>query len=513
MTSTAGLERQGASGSHVERRLAWHVVVPAAVACAAAGLVLWSAGATLRPVQVVDVAPAVFDRSSAGIQPEAAPRRGVTVQAPGWLEPDPYGIACSALIDGVIEEMFVLEGERVERGMVVAQLVDTELILGLELARSELDAAEAELLIALAERDAAKERLEHPIERERAVQVARFMLEETTAELAQLPALIAAESATFERLDEEYRRSVEAFTSGGASQTEVILAEKRARAQQASLDALRQREEILAARIRTLTAELAAAERNAALLIEERRADAVGRAAASRAESKVRQAKVAVELAVVRLSRTRVIAPIDGYVQKRVKKPGDKVMLAMDDPHSAHIVHLYDPAKLQVRVDVPLADAAHVFEGQACEIVVEILPERVFKGVVTRITHEADLQKNTLQVKVRVHEPAFTLRPEMLSRVKFLPGKAEASQGEPGPGVLVPAAAIDRSGSSAHIWVVRDRHGDQGRARTVAVRPGADVGGWVRVEGELRTGELVVTSPQRLREGLRVRMRRTEAES
>ena len=122
----------------------------------------------------------------------------------------------------------------------------------------------------------------------------------------------------------------------------------------------------------------------------------------------------------LRLERMVIRAPITGLVQRRLKVPGDKIMLGMDDPLSAHLLHLYDPERLQVRVDVPLADAAGVFVGQRCEIVVDILPDVVFVGDVTRITHEADLQKNTLQVKVRVIDPDPVLKPEMLTRVRFL---------------------------------------------------------------------------------------------
>ena len=52
-----------------------------------------------------------------------------------------------------------------------------------------------------------------------------------------------------------------------------------------------------------------------------------------------------------------ITAPISGYVQRRLKAPGDKVMPGGDNPGSAHVLSLYDPKKLQVRVDVPLADA------------------------------------------------------------------------------------------------------------------------------------------------------------
>ena len=55
---------------------------------------------------------------------------------------------------------------------------------------------------------------------------------------------------------------------------------------------------------------------------------------------------------------------------------------------SGAVVRLYDPARLQVRVDVPLVDAAKVGVGTAAQITTEALPNVVFRGSVTRVVHE-----------------------------------------------------------------------------------------------------------------------------
>jgi hypothetical protein len=179
-----------------------------------------------------------------------------------------------------------------------------------------------------------------------------------------------------------------------------------------------------------------------------------------------------------------------------LKAPGDKVVRNMEGRHSAHLVHLYDPDRLQVRVDVPLADAAHVYPGQACEVVVEVLPDRVFRGEVLRSTHEADLQKNTLEFKVKVLEPDPVLRPEMLTRVKFLPpGGREGADGgggdTAGERVLIPETALDERGERPRVWVVTARRVSRGVLRPVAVEPLAARDGWLVVRGALAAGALV----------------------
>ncbi|MCA9277390.1 MAG: efflux RND transporter periplasmic adaptor subunit, partial [Phycisphaerales bacterium] len=183
-------------------------------------------------------------------------------------------------------------------------------------------------------------------------------------------------------------------------------------------------------------------------------------------EAEVGQARAARDEAQLRLDRMQVVAPIDGVVMLRLVAPGDKRMVAMDDPRSAQVALLYDPGQLQVRVDVPLADASHLFLGQACEVVVDVLPDTTFAGEVIIITHEADLQKNTLEVKVLVVDPAAALRPEMLTRVRFLPEYAEPRDGDAGGG----AGAADGRGGSGDRPGASGGPGRQGASASASVQ-------------------------------------------
>jgi len=503
--------------------------VPLVVIVAVGALLLDAAAEVLRPATPITVAPVVFERQHGHDvepgpdQPAEQPARrgsGQAVQAAGWLEADPFFIAATALADGVVAEVLALEGERVEQGQVIARLVDADAKLALARAEAELQAARAAVRIAEADLAAASSDWEHPIERDRAVAAGRAALAETEAELAQLPSMIAAEQAALERVQEELNRSRQVYQQQASSELEVILLEKSEAAQEAAVESMRRREAILAARRDRLAAELRAAERNAELRIDERRALDSAQAALAAAQAALAQAEAARDEAQLRLDRMTIASPITGYIMQRLKSPGDKVMLAMDDVHSSHIAHIYDPQQIQVRVDVPLADAASVFTGQRCEVVVEILPDRTFTGEVTRITHQADVQKNTLEVKVKVIDPSPMLRPEMLTRVKFLPdSRGGGGGGEGGEGgdvgdgrsaVLAPAAGIDRSGDVARVWVVRDRRGGFGVVRPAEVSITEQREGWVSVRGELRPGDLIALEPAGLSSGERVRMQTTK---
>ncbi|MFG0241793.1 MAG: efflux RND transporter periplasmic adaptor subunit [Phycisphaerales bacterium JB054] len=503
------------------RRSRLAIILPVAVLLATVGIAAWSAWPTFRPVPTVSVAQAVFDRSSLASEateqatPDTQPAagRGVTVQAPGWLEADPYFVAATALADGIVETVDVLEGDTVTKGQPVAHLVAEDSELRLADAAAALQAAIANVASAQADLAAAQTDWDEPVERERAVATMKAALAEAEAELAQLPSRTEAASAILAQLQEEYDRVEQSVARGAASDIEAFTLRQRVASQRATVNSLLATQPILEARVDRFAAELQAAERNLQLRTEERRRLDAMKAAAASAEAALSRARVARDEAKLELDRMVVRAPIDGIVQRRFKVPGDKVMLGMDSPHSSHIAHLYDPAKLQVRVDVPLADAAHLFVGQRCEVIVEVLPDTTFAGEVTIVTHEADLQKNTLQAKVRVIDPSPLLRPEMLTRVKFLPRNASAARPDtpsaPGASastrVLVPEHAVLQHAGTPHVITVRNRQGDRGRTARTPVEVLSAADGWATILAAIQPGDLLVLDAGDLADGTAVR--------
>ncbi len=492
------------------------VIIPLGVAFATLALLAWSAWPVVRPARNVAVVQAVVDRTaSPSSEPSPTPKVPDVpiVQAPGWLEAEPFAVAAAALADGVIESIHVLEGDYVEQGDVVAELVREDSELRLRLAEAELAAAESLLASARAERHAAERAWSEPVALERAVETGRASLTEAEAVLAQLPALITAARARRTELTEVADRVRQSTERGATNEIELIVAEQQAEAQRAETAALEARRPILEARVVRLSAELRATERDLELRIEDRRRLDTANAAVAKAEANTARALAARDEAILELDRMVIRSPISGYVQERHKLPGDKAITMMDDPESAHIVHLYDPSRIQVRVDVPLADASHIFVGQSCEVVVDVLPDRAFRGEVLRITHQADLQKNTLQAKVKVLDPEPILRPEMLTRVKFLPPErsdASVSRGSSASAsrVLVPTASIDESNGSPRVWLVTQRRNDRGVLSSRLVDVIEHDAEWLAVAGDIQPGALLAVGLDKPREGEAVVIRR-----
>lgn len=463
-------------------------LLPGALLATAALALAMASYEALRPAVGVRVAPVVAAARMApmpsgaatggpGEAPAPTPRGATAarwVQAPGWIEPDPQLVVASALRDGIVEQVLVLEGDRVEKGAPVAKLESRSAALALAKAKAELARATAE--------------------RERHV----AMVEEARMEEAQLPFQRAAAQARYAAAKDASERADELARSNAMGESEVV------RLRQAMLEARAQLEEIdpkaraIAASIRASLAEV-----DAATLVPQAMVD---------------EAALAYE-------RSTVVAPVAGVVLEVLATPGQGLM-AIDSPLSRAIVTLYDPEELRVRADVPLADAAGLAIGQAARVTVEVLPDRVFEAVVSRLVHKADIQKNTVGVKVRILEPSEELKPDMLARVRIevtdgpmrghasddramnrgdgsaskssSTGSASASATTPSRTLVrARAEALVGSGHERRAFVVTGLEHGRGRVvlRQVRVLDDAPVDGWLDVESGLLVGDRVVLDP------------------
>ncbi len=228
--------------------------------------------------------------------------------------------------------------------------------------------------------------------------------------------------------------------------------------------------------------------------------------------------QIACDLARLALDRTEVRTPVAGTVLSRSVEPGTRLNMAAigaGEAHEAGVVRVYDPAHLQVRVDVPLADAARVGIGTAARIVTETLPDTTFSGTVTSVVHEANIQRNTVQFKVAIKNPLPALKPEMLARVRLVslvpggPGDSAPGPGADGSILLLPESVLlDRTDDAASVWLIahHPRRGTIAARRAVTLGRSFD-GGYIEVlAGVAPTERAIADPPVTLAEGSRVRV-------
>ncbi len=218
------------------------------------------------------------------------------------------------------------------------------------------------------------------------------------------------------------------------------------------------------------------------------------------AESAVKAAEAALEAAKVNLEYTLIRAPFDAVVLTKNADIGDIVTpLGAAANAKAAVVTIADMQSLQVEADVSESNLEQVRVGQPCEIQLDALPDKRFRGVVHTVIPTADRTKATVMVKVRFVDLDPRVLPEMSAKVAFLSRPVGA--GEESPRTTInPAALVSRDGKTV-AFVVRE-----GRVQEQEVTTGGKLGDLLVVTGGVKPGDRVVLNPPKgLRTGGRVR--------
>jgi HlyD family secretion protein len=153
---------------------------------------------------------------------------------------------------------------------------------------------------------------------------------------------------------------------------------------------------------------------------------------------------------------------------------------------------------LQVELDINQNDFARLNSRQPGMITTDAYgPDRKYRGVIEAISPEANRQKATVQVKVRVEDPDADLRPEMNASVAFYSPDGSRKGSAAKPVIIVPATAV-RDGA---VFVLVD-----GKAVRRQVKLGSTTAQGVQIEDGLIGGEdVVVSPPAELKQGQRIR--------
>jgi HlyD family secretion protein len=218
----------------------------------------------------------------------------------------------------------------------------------------------------------------------------------------------------------------------------------------------------------------------------------------------VDQARGALAYAETNLANTIIRAPIGGTILEREVEKGEFVTTSFvgDRGAKGYVVSLADLNDLEVELDISQNDFAKLHAAQRGIVTTDAFPDRKYDGFIKEISPEANRQKATVQIKVKVVKPDEYLRPEMNASVAFLsdpkPDRVDAAAPAK-PVVMIPAAAVHEGA----VFVALD-----GRAVRRAVKTGATSGSSVRIEDGLIGGEdLIPNPPAGLKDGDKIRQK------
>jgi RND family efflux transporter MFP subunit len=471
--SQLAVKRDAASATRPRRRrIVTRYVLPGLVLAGFLAVLLWATRDSYLPSKPVTVVPVLATRTE--VQQSGTP----LFQSAGWVEPRPTPVVVTALSEGIVDQLLVVEGQEVKTGEPVARLIDADARLALQAAEDEQRMREAE---------------------------AAALLAKAEADFVFLPfQLQAAESRQeFARIDLENKKSGGAVVIPSISMSK---AESESAIAAAAVEELKVRKQRLAREVVSLKRFRDSSRAGATEHFEPPEPLTEPEANMKVAMARVRQAQTAVNIAKLRLERMTVRAPSSGKVLALVARPGAKLMgLTPGSLQDAStVVTLYDPQRLQIRADVRLDDVPRLQPGQPVRIETPAVPGKSLEGELLFATSITDIQKNTLQAKVSVKSPPPTLKPDMLVTATFL---APEPTGTPPATeqlrLFVPRQYVESIESGASIWVA-----DQaaGKARLQSVKMGTAMRGDLVeiVEGLNAADKLIATGREGLRDGERI---------
>src|SRR5262249_29970188 len=202
----------------------------------------------------------------------------------------------------------------------------------------------------------------------------------------------------------------------------------------------------------------------------------------------LRQAEGNLAFARNQLANSVIRAPISGTILERNVEKGEFVTTGFvgDRGAKGYVVSIADLHDLEVELDISQNDFAKVGQAHSAVVRLEAYPDRKYEAAIKQISPEANRQKATIQVKVKILEPDELMRPDMSANVAFAALDSSEPEQSKSSNIEVPASA-EREGT---VFVVADG--------MVHRRPATEL-----IGGE----DVVVAPPENMTDGTRVKIK------
>jgi HlyD family secretion protein len=214
------------------------------------------------------------------------------------------------------------------------------------------------------------------------------------------------------------------------------------------------------------------------------------------AETQLKQSRATLASAQSRLSYTVIKAPRDGVLISRnvergyVVQPSNVLMVL--SPHG----------ETQLAVQIDEKNFGLIALGQQALASADAFPKDRFAAEVVYINPGIDLQRATVQVKLRVPQPPAYLQQDMTVSVDIETARRPNA-------LILPTMALHETNGSQP-WVLK---ANGGRAIRQPVKVGLVSGGNAEILDGLKVGDLVFPTTATLKAGARVRARTAAAKA
>ncbi len=226
------------------------------------------------------------------------------------------------------------------------------------------------------------------------------------------------------------------------------------------------------------------------------------------------------------LDKTVSVAPYDGIVTNLPVREGETMVIGIQNAEGSTLMTIADMSVVTAEVKIDETDIVNVKMGQAADVIVDALPDKVLKGHVTEVGDQALLRSTGVATsqstsgteeakdfKVIVtldpgQDASTALRPGLSSTAKIvtadkkdvlsvpiqaLTGAPAVSDGKGGGATVQAAGPSAPTGDSRQgVFVVRQENGKL-RAHFVPLNTGISGTSKLEVSGGIKVGDQIVT--------------------
>jgi RND family efflux transporter MFP subunit len=217
------------------------------------------------------------------------------------------------------------------------------------------------------------------------------------------------------------------------------------------------------------------------------------------AEASLEAAIAGLKIANTSVEYTMLRAPFDGIVLTKNADVGDIItpIGAAAEAKSA-VVTIADINSFQIEADISETNISLINKGMPCEIELDGIPEKRFRGKIHMIVPTIERTKASLTVKIKLLDNDSRILPHMSAKIFFL--SRHATPDEQKPTIMIHRSAImDRNGYKAVFAIKNDR------AKEMHVEIGKAIGEWFEIINGLKVGDkIIINPPSKLKDGRRI---------
>jgi HlyD family secretion protein len=224
------------------------------------------------------------------------------------------------------------------------------------------------------------------------------------------------------------------------------------------------------------------------------------------AEQRVGQARAMLEGAQNSLSKTTIVAPMDGIVTARRIEEGEVAVIGVQNQPGTVLMTISDMSVVEAEMEIDETSIPSVALGQEARVHVDAYPNKTFDGIVTEVGNSPinttqGLQNEAIKFKVKVQlkNPPPGIKPGLSVQADILTGFRPKVLTVPLQALVVRDAEPRKPGAPAPATPPKEQEGvfliESGKAVFKPITTGLLGELAVEVTEGLKEGELLITGP------------------